>query len=142
LRIADCPEGSGWIEFLRVSGKDGARIEATLLASANRKCTPEAEKRAGIMAGKRQIQQRSPVSREVEICVMVLDYGFEGNVDNGLQAIEFLGASRLFGWRKYGDLRMFGLREGMFCWKAEFFDICRFITTCPACPSSSTVQTA
>lgn len=37
------------------------------------------------------------MSREVEICVMVLDYGFEGNVDNGLQAIEFLGASRLFG---------------------------------------------
>ena len=48
------------------------------------------------MAGKRQIQQRSPVSREVEICVMVLDYGFEGNVDSGLQAIEFLGASGLF----------------------------------------------
>ena len=48
------------------------------------------------MAVKRQIQQRSPVSREVEICVMVLDYGFEGKVDNGLQAIEFLGASGLF----------------------------------------------
>jgi len=58
---------------------------------------------------------------------MVLDYGFEGNVDNGLQAFEFLGASGLFGWRKYGDLRMFGRREGMFCWKAEFFDICRFL---------------
>lgn len=46
---------------------------------------------------------------------MVLDYGFEGDEDEGLQAIAFLGKNCLVGWRKYGVLGKYGLGNNRFC---------------------------